>query len=189
MTAPICRCHHVTTNDADQGRAQGVPLPAGTDAHRTEFGGSLFDVQFNTGADVELSQAAQCPAVAVGDPFHQEPVAYDRAVEGQLLIFEVNTVLGRDRVTMGVTLREVESGVDEVLDLLAESVLEHLRLGVDLVPAESENIMQKGLQQAMAAYDATGMRRPMVVEANLAPCGLLDEVTLTKSSDHGRDRR
>jgi hypothetical protein len=46
-----------------------------------------------------------------------------------------------------------ESGVDEVLQPLAEPPLEHVGFRADLVQANAEDSVQEGLQQLEASYD------------------------------------
>ena len=54
---------------------------------------------------------------------------------------------------MRIALREAERSVDARLDLLGQVVLEAIRLGVHLVPAEAERLHQVQLEQPVVPDD------------------------------------
>jgi hypothetical protein len=87
-----------------------------------------------------------------------------------------------------VVRRIAELDGDQLLELLGEDVLEHLRLVVDAIPRHAEVLRQVELEQPVVAdhleRDARALRRELDALVGL----VRDEVELAELADHARRR-
>ncbi len=95
---------------------------------------------------------------------------------------------GRDRVAVRVARRVAELGGDQLLELLGEDVLEHLRLVVHAVPRHAQAGGQVELEQPVVAQhlerDASALRgQPHALVGHVG-----DEAELVELAHHPRGR-
>ena len=81
-----------------------------------------------------------------------------------------------------------ELGRDQLLELLGKHVLEHLRLGVDLVPAHAQALDEEELEQAVVPDHLERDEPPAVGQAHAAIRLVLDQAEPGELAEHPRDR-
>ena len=90
---------------------------------------------------------------------------------------------------MGVELGGAEHLVDPLDQPLADRVLQSLRLVVHLPQLQADDLVQEGLQQAVAAHDVERGSPPLVGELDPAARLPLEQLGIVETTDHARDRR
>src|SRR5207342_321770 len=96
-------------------------------------------------------------------------------------------VAARDRVAVRTDGRVAELARDQLLELLGERVLEHLRLGMYLVLGHPEVLHEEQLEQAMVADHLERDAAALLGEADAAVALVLDEVEARELPEHPRD--
>ena len=94
----------------------------------------------------------------------------------------------RDRVAVGVDRRVPELGGDQLLEVLGEHVLEHLRLGVDAIPGHPQRLGEEALEQAVVADHLEREAPPVGGQAHAAVGHVRDQPQLVELLEHRRDR-
>ena len=94
----------------------------------------------------------------------------------------------RDRIAVRIVGRVAELGGDQLLELLGEDVLEHLRLLVDAVPRDPEALDQIQLEQPVVAHHLERDPAPASVSDDAVIGLVLDQSELAQPLDHPRGR-
>ena len=92
---------------------------------------------------------------------------------------------GRNRIPVRVMRRPPEQGVDPLLQAGAQCVLQHLGLGVHLVPGHIQNLDQEPLQQPVPPYDAQRVPPPVLSEVHRMIRRAPDEPGSLQPLEHG----
>ena len=95
----------------------------------------------------------------------------------------------RDRIAVRVMRRIAELGGDQLLELLGEHVLQHLRLRVHTIPRDAEALDQVQLEQPMVAHHLERDASPVVGQRHAAVGRVVDETELAEPFDHARRGR
>jgi hypothetical protein len=93
-----------------------------------------------------------------------------------------------DRFAVRVDGRVAEPGGDQLLELLRQRVLEHLGLGVHLVPGHPEALNQEQLDEPVMPDHLEGDTPAPLGEADSAVALVLDEAERRKLPQHPGDR-
>ena len=145
--------HAVTAIRSASSTAIACRAPSTSTVSGPPNGRALHDRDVALGEQPELGQVAQERRIRVGDAQDDRLVAAHQLGEHARGIGHQLELGGRDRVAVRIALGEAERSVDARLDLLGEVVLEAIRLGVHLVPAEPERLHQVELEQPVVADD------------------------------------
>ena len=89
---------------------------------------------------------------------------------------------GRDRVAVRIVRRVAELRRDQLLELLGEHVLEHLRLRVHPVPWDAEALDEVQLEQAMVAHHLERDPAAVLGQRHAAVRRMVDEAELAEPS-------
>ena len=138
--------------------------------------------------DAALGQVAQHLRIGVRHAHEAALVAGLQALHAvgrALFDLEVGV---RDRVAVRIDRRVAELGGDQLLEVVGEHVLEHLRLGVHAIPRHAERLGEIALEQAVMA-DHLERHAPAVGgQAHAAVGHVRDQPELVEALEHRRDR-
>ncbi len=90
---------------------------------------------------------------------------------------------------MRVDRRVTEPRGDQLLELLGEDVLEHLRLGVHAIPGHPELLSEEQLEQAVMAQHLQSNTPALVGQPHTVIGLMLDDPDLCQLAHHPRHRR
>ena len=136
--------------------AEDVHLVADADVERAVERLALDHLDAGARRDAALGEEAEHRRIGVGDAHERAVLARLERVQAAAVVRRDRQVAARDRIAVRVERRVAELRRDELLELLRDDVLEHLGLGVHLVPAHAEALDEVQLEQAVVADDLEG---------------------------------
>ncbi len=160
---------------------------AEADEQRAAEGLALEHLEALAGRDLALGEVAEHLGVGVGHAHEPAGVAGLEALEavgGALVELELG---GGDGVAVGVDGGVAELGGDQLLEVVGEHVLEHLRLGVHTVPRHAQGLGEVALEQAVVADHLERDAASVSGEADATVGGVGDQAELVEAPQHGRD--
>src|SRR5581483_7686469 len=95
----------------------------------------------------------------------------------------------RNRIAVGIEGRMAELRGNQLLDLLRENMLEHLRLRMHPLPAHTEALDEEELEQAVMADHLERDEAASLGQADTMVRLVLDETEAGELARHPRDRR
>ena len=162
------------TGDADvQGPVERLPLD---------------DLDGGSRRDAALAQEPEHGRVGVGNADERAALTGLEGIEAAALVRRHGQLAARDRIAVRVEGRIAELRGDQLLQLLGEDVLQHLRLGVDFVPGHAEALHEEELEQPMVADDLERDAGAVLGEADPAVGLVLDETEGRQLGQHPGDR-
>ena len=121
------------------------------------------DLELRAGHDPALAEEAEHLGIGVGDPDEGRRLARLELVERRRRRLGELQLAARDRVAVRVDRRVAELRRDQLLELLRERMLEHLGLGVHLVPGHAEALDEEQLDSRWWRITSSATRRPRLV--------------------------
>ena len=149
---------------------------------------ALDELEPRAGDDAALTEEAEHLGLGVRDPDEGGRLArLELRERGRRRLGELQLATG-DRVAVRVDRRVAELGGDQLLELLGQRVLEHLGLGVHLVPGHPEALDEEQLDEPVVADHLERDAPPAFGQAYAAIPLVLDEPELRELAQHPRDR-
>ena len=172
---------------AGERRAQDVHLAADADEERAVERLPLDELEPRAGDDAALAEEAEHLGLGVRDPDEGRRLAGLELRERRRRCLGELQLAARDRVAVRVDRRVAELRGDQLLELLRERVLEHLGLGVHLVPGHAEALDEEQLDEPVVADHLERDAPAALGEADAAVALVLDEAEGRELAQHPRD--
>ncbi len=157
--------------------------------HRPAERLAVDDLEVSAQTDAELGQVAEHLRVGIGHA--NEP---SRGTDRELVEAAGRALVDleqgrRDRIAVRIDRRMTEPLCDQLLELLGEDVLEHLRLGMHPIPRHPELLSEEQLEQTVMAQHLQSNTAALVGQAHTVIGLMLDDPDLGQLAHHPRHRR
>jgi hypothetical protein len=147
----------------------------------------VHDLEPRARDDAALAEEAEHLGLGVGDAHERGRLARFELSERGRVGFGELQLAARDRVAVRIDRRVAELRGDELLELLRERVLEHLGLGVHLVPGHAEALDEEQLDQPVMPDDLERDAPAALGEPDSAVALVRDEAERRQLAQHPRD--